>query len=47
MKTFAFVYEVTPEFKGDEYTLELLVGDSVLGESVGDRIKVKVARGSE
>ena len=42
-KTFSFVYEVGPEFKGDEYQLELAVGDTVLGESVTDKIKIKVA----
>jgi hypothetical protein len=34
------------EFKGEDYTLELMVGDSVLGESVTDKIKIKVARDS-
>jgi hypothetical protein len=42
-KTFSFVYEVRPEFKGDDYQLELAVGDTVLGESVTDKIKIKVA----
>jgi carboxyl-terminal processing protease len=42
-KTFSFVYEVGQEFKGDDYQLELAVGDSVLGESVTDKIKIKVA----
>ena len=42
-KTFSFVYEVGPEFKGDEYQLELAVGDTVLGESVTDKIKIKIA----
>jgi carboxyl-terminal processing protease len=42
-KPFSFVYEVGPEFKGDEFQLELMVGDTVLGESVTDKIKVKVA----
>ncbi|HEY4184018.1 MAG TPA: MXAN_5808 family serine peptidase [Polyangia bacterium] len=42
-KTFSFVYEVGPAFKGDEYQLELAVGDTVLGESVTDKIKIKVA----
>jgi carboxyl-terminal processing protease len=42
-KTFSFVYEVGPAFRGDEYQLELAVGDSTLGESVTDKIKVKVA----
>jgi carboxyl-terminal processing protease len=42
-KTFSFVYEVGPEFKGDEYQLEMSVGDTVLGESVTDKIKIKIA----
>jgi carboxyl-terminal processing protease len=42
-KTFSFVYEVGTEFKGDEYQLELAVGDTVLGESVTDKIKIRVA----
>lgn len=42
-KTFSFVYEVGPSFKGDEYQLELAVGDTTLGESVTDKIKIKVA----
>jgi carboxyl-terminal processing protease len=42
-KTFSFVYEVGPAFRGDEYQLELAVGDSTLGESVTDKIKIKVA----
>jgi carboxyl-terminal processing protease len=42
-KTFSFVYEVGPAFRGDEYQLELAVGDTMLGESVTDKIKVKVA----
>ena len=42
-KTFSFVYEVRPEFKGDDYLLELAVGDTTLGESVTDKIKIKVA----
>jgi len=44
-KTFSFVYEVGQAFKGDEYQLELAVGDTILGESVTDKIKVKVAPG--
>ena len=44
-KTFSFVYEVGQAFKGDEYQLELAVGDTILGESVTDKIKVKVASG--
>jgi carboxyl-terminal processing protease len=43
MKTFSFVYEVGTDFKGDEYQLELAVGDTVLGESVTDKIKIRVA----
>jgi carboxyl-terminal processing protease len=42
-KTFSFVYEVRPEFQGDEYQLELSVGDTILGESVTDKIKIKCA----
>ena len=42
-KTFSFVYDVGKEFRGDEYTLELAVGDSVLGESVADKVVIKVA----
>jgi carboxyl-terminal processing protease len=42
-KTFSFVYEVGPAFRGDEYQLELGVVDTTLGESVTDKIKVKVA----
>jgi carboxyl-terminal processing protease len=42
-KTFSFVYEVGPEFKGEDYQLELTVGDTVLGETVSDKIKIKVA----
>ncbi|HXT97148.1 MAG TPA: MXAN_5808 family serine peptidase [Polyangia bacterium] len=42
-KTFSFVYEVRPEYKGDDYQLELSVGDTTLGESVTDKIKVKIA----
>ena len=42
-KTFSFVYEVRPDYKGDDYQLELSVGDTTLGESVTDKIKVKVA----
>jgi len=42
-KTFSFVYEVRPDFKGDEYSLDLAVADTTLGESVTDKIKVKVA----
>ena len=42
-KTFSFVYEVGPAFHGDEYQLELAVGDTILGESVTDKIKIRVA----
>jgi carboxyl-terminal processing protease len=42
-KPFSFVYEVGPDFKGEDFQLELMVGDTVLGESVTDKIKVKVA----
>ena len=42
-KTFSFVYEVGSAFRGDEYQLELAVGDTTLGESVTDKIKVRVA----
>jgi carboxyl-terminal processing protease len=46
IKPFSFIYEVGADFKGDEYQLELLVGDTVLGESVTDKIKVKVVDSS-
>jgi len=42
-KTFSFIYELRPDFKGDDYQLELSVGDTTLGESLSDKIKVKVA----
>ena len=42
-KSFSFVYEVRPDYKGDDYQLELAVGDTTLGESVTDKIKVKLA----
>ena len=42
-KTFSFAYEVGTAFRGDEYQLELAVGDTTLGESVTDKIKFKVA----
>src|SRR3954469_25609805 len=42
-KTFSFVYDVRPEYKGDDYQLELSVGDTTLGESVSDKIRVKIA----
>jgi len=44
VKPISFVYEISPDFKGDEYQLELMVGDTILGESVTDKIKIKVAR---
>ncbi len=42
-KTFSFIYEVSKDFQGADYQLELMVGDTVLGESVTDKIKIKVA----
>jgi carboxyl-terminal processing protease len=42
-RTFAFVYEVGSDFRGDEYQLDLVVADTVLGESVTEKIKVKLA----
>jgi carboxyl-terminal processing protease len=42
-RDFSFVYEVGADFQGDEYQLELVVADTVLGESVSDKIKVKIA----
>jgi hypothetical protein len=42
-KDFSFVYEVTNDFKPDEYKLELTIADAVLGESVSDIIKVKIS----
>jgi carboxyl-terminal processing protease len=42
-KDFSFVYEVGSDFRGDEYQLELMVADTVLGESIADKIKVKIA----
>ncbi len=42
-RTFTFVYEVGSDFRGDEYQLDLVVADTVLGESVTDKIKVKLA----
>jgi carboxyl-terminal processing protease len=44
VKTFSFVYDVGAELKGDDYQLELMVGDTLLGESVTDKIKVKLAK---
>jgi carboxyl-terminal processing protease len=42
-KPISFVYEVSPDFKGEDFQLELMVGDTILGESVTDKIKIKVA----
>jgi carboxyl-terminal processing protease len=42
-KTFSFLYEVRGDYAGDDYQLELAVGDTTLGESVTDKIKVKLA----
>jgi carboxyl-terminal processing protease len=42
-KNFSFIYEVRPDFKGEDFQLELAVGDTTLGESVTDKIKIKVA----
>jgi carboxyl-terminal processing protease len=42
-KNFSFIYEVGPDFRGEDYQLELMVGDSILNESVTDKIKIKVA----
>jgi carboxyl-terminal processing protease len=42
-KTFSFVYEVRPDFSAEDFQLELAVGDTTLGESVTDKIKIKVA----
>jgi len=41
-----FEYEVGPEFGGDDYELGLTVVDQVLGESVSDKVIVKVAAAS-
>jgi carboxyl-terminal processing protease len=43
VKPFSFEYEVGQDFRGDSYELELMVGDTVLGESVTDKIHIKVA----
>jgi hypothetical protein len=40
---FSFVYDVGENFRKDEYQLELMVADSVLGESIADKITVKIA----
>ena len=42
-RDFSFVYEVGNDFQGDEYQLELMVADTVLGESISDKIKIKIA----
>jgi carboxyl-terminal processing protease len=42
-RNFSFVYEVGNEFRGEDYQLELMVGDTVLGESVTDKIKIMLA----
>ena len=42
-KDFSFVYEVGNDYQGDEYQLELRVADTVLGESISDKIKIKIA----
>jgi len=42
-KDFSFVYEVGNDFQGDEYQLELTVADTVLGESIFDKIKIKIS----
>jgi carboxyl-terminal processing protease len=42
-RAFSFVYEVGTDYRGEDYQLELGVADTVLGESVTDKIKVKVA----
>jgi carboxyl-terminal processing protease len=42
-KDFSFVYEVGSDFQGDDYQLELMVADTVLGESISDKIKIKIA----
>ncbi len=42
-KDFAFVYEVGNDFQGDDYQLELMVADTVLGESISDKIKIAIA----
>jgi carboxyl-terminal processing protease len=44
-KDFSFVYEVGNDFQGDDYQLELMVSDTVLGEAISDKIKVKIAVG--
>jgi carboxyl-terminal processing protease len=43
----SFAYQVGKDFLADEYQLELRVADSVLGESVSDRIKIAVAQSEQ
>jgi carboxyl-terminal processing protease len=42
-KDFSFVYEVGNDFQGEDYQLELMVADTVLGESISDKIKIGIA----
>ncbi len=42
-KDFSFVYEVGKDYAGSDYQLELVVADTVLGESISDKIKIKIA----
>jgi carboxyl-terminal processing protease len=42
-RTFSFIYEVGSDYRGEDYQLELAVADTILGESVTDKIKVKLA----
>lgn len=42
-RDFAFVYEVTQDFEGEEYELDLSVADTIFNESVADRIKFTLA----
>ncbi len=42
-KDFSFVYEVGNDYAGSDYQLELMVADTVLGESISDKIKIKIA----
>ncbi len=44
VKTVSFAYEVEADYQGNDYQLELMVGDTVLGESVTDKIKIKIAK---
>lgn len=43
VKPISFIYEVNQEFRGEDFQLELMVGDTILGESVTDKIKIRVA----